>query len=370
MRAMQLTRANKGPGRGIALPVLGRSVSAPVAAPEAALARRGGTLIDSHGRTIRDLRISLTDRCNFRCVYCMEPDVRFKNPDELLTTDEVVRLARIAASLGVRKIRLTGGEPTLRPDLERIIAGIRATASVEIAITTNGVLIDRARARSWKHAGLDRVTLSLDSLDEKRFARITRSTAAPGDVLAAAQACIDAGLTPVKINAVLVRGCNEDEAPALAGIAREMGVEVRFIEFMPLDSGRHWDPSLVVTAEEVLRAINERFPLTPTNEDGASSTATTYRFADGAPGLIGIVAPVSRPFCGACSRLRITADAKVRPCLFSREEWDLMPLLRGGAEDPDVAEFLHNVTWTKQKGHGISKPGFTPPERPMSAIGG
>jgi cyclic pyranopterin phosphate synthase len=332
--------------------------------------RASGQLLDSHGRTIRDLRLSITDRCNFRCVYCMEPDVRFAPADSLLAPAEIVRLARLAASMGVRKIRLTGGEPTLHPHLDDIIAGIRAACDAELALITNAWRLDRATAAGWKRARLDRVTISLDSLRPERFARVTRSGCTPAAVLAGVEACLAEGLTPVKLNAVLMRGFNDDEAADLAGLARELGVEMRFIEYMPLDSAHAWDPSRVVTASETRRAIDARYPLVPTGDDDPSSTSANYRFADGAPGRIGFIAPVSNPFCGACSRLRLTADAKVRPCLFSTTEWDLMPLLRAGGSDDDLRTFLIDATWTKQAGHGISLEGFRQPERPMSAIGG
>jgi len=327
-------------------------------------------MIDSHGRTIRDLRISITDRCNFRCVYCMEPDVRFAPRNSMLTTDEFIRVAAIAVSLGVRKVRLTGGEPTLHPGLTKIIAGIRDATSVEIAMITNASLLTSAALLEWKAAGLARVTISIDSLDPGRFARLTRSSSSPHAVLAGVEACLAVGLTPLKLNAVLIRGFNDDEATDLAGLARRYGVEMRFIEYMPLDSGYAWDSSRWVAAAETRAAIERRFPLVACDDDDPSSTARTFTFADGAPGRIGFIAPVSSPFCGACSRLRLTADGKVRPCLFSTTEWDLRALLRSGASDTRLADFLIDATWTKQPGHGIASPTFQQPARPMSAIGG
>ena len=338
------------------------------AAPDAV--RAGRRMIDSHGRTILDLRISITDRCNFRCVYCMEPDVRFQPADRLLTPSEIVRMAGIAEGLGVRKIRITGGEPTLHPELEAIIAGIRSTTRVEIAMITNGSMLTRSALARWKRAGLDRVTISIDSVRADRFARVTRSTATPDDVMAGIDACIAEGLTPLKLNAVLVRGVNDDEAVDLAKLARRFGVEMRFIEYMPLDSAHAWDRTLMVPAAETRTAIEQSFALLPTGADDAHSTARTYRFADGAPGTVGFIAPVSSPFCGACSRLRLTADGFVRPCLFSTTEWGLLSLLRNGASDADIERFLIDVTWTKLSGHQISSPTFTQPERPMSAVGG
>ena len=332
--------------------------------------RAGGRMMDSHGRTILDLRISITDRCNFRCVYCMEPDVQFQPRENMLTPGEIIRMARVAQSLGVRKIRLTGGEPTLHPQLTEIISGIRAATDVEIAMISNGSLLTREKLSAWKRAGLDRMTISIDSVRADRFARVTRSTVTPEDVIAGIEMCVAEGLTPLKLNAVLVRGQNDDEAVELARLARRFGVEMRFIEYMPLDSAHAWDRSLMVTAQETREAIEAEFALTPTNMDDAHSTARTYRFTDGAPGRIGFIAPVSNPFCGACSRLRLTADGNVRPCLFSTKEWSVMTLLRGGASDAELANFLIDVTWTKLAGHNIASPQFVQPERPMSAVGG
>lgn len=360
------------PQLGWAAPAIERMIPPPAPARVRA-ARR---LVDSHGRAIRDLRISITDRCNFRCIYCMEPDVRFMPRHSLLTPGEFVRVARVAESLGVRKVRLTGGEPTLHPRLREIIAGIRAATSVEIAIITNASRLTLASLREWKAAGLSRLTISIDSLRPERFARITRSTSSPKGVIAGTRMAVEAGLTPVKLNAVLIRGVNDDEAADLAALARVLGVEMRFIEYMPLDSGRAWDAGKWVPAAETRASIERRFPLVATRDDDPTGTARTYRFADlpaRSPARIGFIAPVSSPFCGACSRLRLTADGKVRPCLFSTTEWDLRPLLRAAdrsADDDAVADFLIDATWTKQPGHGIAAPGFVQPERPMSAIGG
>jgi cyclic pyranopterin phosphate synthase len=358
----------------IALPVLpprrARAAGAPPAAPARARAEPAGRLVDSHGRVIRDLRLSITDRCNFRCVYCMDPDVRFMDADELLHVDELVRVARVGAALGVRKVRLTGGEPAVHPRLTDIIAGVAALPVEDVAITTNGSLMEEARLRAWRDAGLGRVTVSLDSVRPERFAAVTRSRTPPRRVIDGIAAARRVGFNAVKVNAVIVRGYNDDEVVPLAGLSRELGVEVRFIEFMPLDSAHAWDRSRVVPADEIVRRVGAAWPLRPLGRDDESSTALTWEFADGAPGRIGVIAPVTRPFCGACSRLRITADGKVRPCLFSTREWDLRPLLRAGAGDDALADFLVDATWTKQAGHGISSAGFVQPERPMSAIGG
>lgn len=365
-----------GTGGGIALPqVAGQALSPPDRAPAPAptQVRAGRQMIDSHGRTIRDLRMSITDRCNFRCVYCMEPDVRFAPPESLLTVDEIVRVAAIGESLGVRKIRLTGGEPTLHPRLAEIITGLAGATDVEIALITNASLLSRDSLRAWKNAGLARLTISIDSLRPDRFARLTRSTSSPAQVIEGVQMSLDERLTPVKLNAVLIRGFNDDEAVELAALARTFGVEMRFIEYMPLDSAHAWDSSKWVSAAETRAAIERAFPLIACDDDEPSSTARTFRFADlpnDSPARVGFIAPVSTPFCGACSRLRITADGKVRPCLFSTTEWDLRSPLRAGATDQELANFLIDATWTKQPGHGITSHGFVQPERPMSAIGG
>ncbi len=331
---------------------------------------RGVRLVDAHGRTIRDLRLSITDRCNFRCVYCMDPSARFAPSEALLSVADFVRIARIACALGVRKIRLTGGEPTLHPRLTELIEAIARECPAEIALITNGSLATRSTLRRWRDAGLRRLTISIDSLRDDRFAAITRSQCKVATVLDAIEAAIAEGLTPVKVNAVLVRGVNDDEAPDLAGLARRYGIEVRFIEYMPLDSGHEWDASRWVSATQTRRMIETKYALRACDDDDASSTARLYEFADGVPGRVGFIAPLSAPFCGACSRLRLTADGMIRPCLFSQDEWDLRSLLRDGASDDAIAEFLTDAAWNKQAGHGVDSPDFHQPSRSMSAIGG
>jgi cyclic pyranopterin phosphate synthase len=300
----------------------------------------------------------------------MEPEVRFMAREELLGVEELVRVARVCVGLGVEKVRITGGEPAVHPRLTEVIAGISRLGAADVALTTNGSIMDDATLASWRGAGLRRITVSLDSVRPERFAAMTRSRATPDEVIDGVRRARAAGFDPVKLNAVVVRGFNEDEVVALAGLARELGVEMRYIEFMPLDSAHAWDRSRVVPASEIVGRIGRVFPLRALGRDDASSTALEYAFEDGAPGRIGVIAPVTRPFCGACSRLRVTADGKVRPCLFSTREWDLRPLLRGGAADADLARFLEDATWSKQAGHGIASAGFEQPERPMSAIGG
>jgi GTP 3',8-cyclase len=351
-----------------AVPNAGQNPGPPPPAPPEARARQ--CLIDSHGRTIRDLRLSVTDRCNFRCIYCMDPGVRFLPKQELLKAADMIRLARICADLGVQSIRLTGGEPLVYAELDDVIRGIAADARIRVALTTNGSLLDSHRLSRLRRAGLARLTISIDSITPDSFARLTRSQTSVRQVTDAIESAIRAGLSPVKANAVVLRGSNEEELPKLAALARELGIEMRFIEFMPLDSGKSWDRTRLVPASEILSRISQQYPLTPLGRDEPSSTAMLYRFADGAPGRIGIIAPVTRPFCNQCSRLRITADGHVRPCLFSNQEWDLRPLLRGKASDAQIASFLVDATWTKQAGHGISSAGFVQPNRHMAAIGG
>ena len=329
-----------------------------------------GPLRDSHGRSIRDLRISITDRCNFRCKYCLEPSARFMARDRLMSVDDIVRVARVAVSLSITKLRLTGGEPTMRAELDEIIERVAACGDIDLALTTNGATLDLATLRRWRAAGLDRVTISIDAVEPAAFARITRAAVGPERVLAGVEATLAAGFEDTKLNAVIVRGENEDQIVPLAALARRYGIEMRYIEFMPLDDGRRWNVNAVVSADEILKTIDAVFPLSARGRDAASSTSERFSFADGASGSIGVIAPVTRPFCGACSRLRVTADAKVRPCLFSATEWDLRPLLDSRADDDALRQFLQDATWTKQSGHQIRSDEFQPPERSMSAIGG
>jgi cyclic pyranopterin phosphate synthase len=319
---------------------------------------------------IRDLRLSVTDRCNYRCLYCMDPDHRYLPKRALLHVDEYLTIARVAAGLGIRRIRVTGGEPTLYPDLDALLAGLARLPLEDVAMTTNGSLMTEAAAQRWRSGGLRRITLSLDSLRPDRVAHITRQTATPETVVDAIRIGRRVGFDPIKVNAVMMRGVNDDEAADFAEFARVHAVDVRLIEFMPLDSGRLWDRSSVAPADELLARIGQRYPLVPVTGDDPHTTSLNFTFADGAPGRIGVIAPVTRPFCGACSRLRATADGRIRPCLFSHDEWDLKPLLRAGANDRAIRRFIVDAMWTKQAGHGIGADGFHPPARGMSAIGG
>jgi len=357
----------------VALPIFdgdrpGNQPASPPAAPDQA--RRRGALLDSYGRTIHDLRLSITDRCNFRCVYCMDPDFKYMPKRELLDLDEYVALVRVCVSLGIRKLRLTGGEPTLYPQLDELIRELGRMPIDDIALTTNGSMMDRRRANEWRQLGLTRITFSLDTVDPEKMREMTRSRTGLETVIRSIDAAHGAGLGPVKVNCVVIRGVNDAGVADMAELARQHDVHMRFIEFMPLDSGHTWNRSHVVSADEVLARIGARYELEPIDSGDPHSTSMNYRFADGAPGRIGVVAPVTRTFCGACSRLRITADGKIRPCLFSHDEWDIRPLLRKGADDSALRDYIIDAVWTKQAGHGIDSEDFVQPQRTMSAIGG
>jgi len=328
-------------------------------------------LRDAHNRTIRDLRISLTDRCNFRCFYCLpngEPPLARK--ETILTFEEIAKMAEIFVSLGIEKIRLTGGEPLIRKDVPKLVAQLARLKPglKDLALTTNGFDFPR-HAASLKDAGLDRVTISLDSLDSDRFIDITGV-----DALERVYAAIDAakklGFEPVKINAVLVRGRNDDEIVDFARFAREHDVAMRFIEFMPLDSGHEWSREMVVPGREVHDAINAVFPLKLKAASRGSETSWKYQFTDGAPGEIGIIAPVTEIFCGACSRVRLTADGQIRTCLFSTTEHNLRDVVRSDASRGEIVEFIENVVQKKEPRHHINDADFVPASRTMSFIGG
>jgi cyclic pyranopterin phosphate synthase len=329
-------------------------------------------LKDRYGRQITDLRASVTDRCNFRCIYCRsaEPE-NYQPPEHLLTWPELLRLCSVLGRLGLRKIRVTGGEPLVRPGVEDFIAWLSGLGCFEdIAITTNGFTLDQ-RAGRLRAAGLNRVNVSLDSLREERFDRITRTRGALRRVLAGIEAAAEAGLAPVKVNAVIVRGFNDDEIADFARFARERGLIMRFIEFMPLDADHIWQRNRVVPAAEIRRVLLEAgLPLEELPRNYASETALRYRFADGSPGEIGLVAPVSEPFCGKCSRIRLTADGKIRTCLFSRTDHDVRGLLRAGAGEADIATEVERIVLLKEDGHHINEPGFVPANRTMVSIGG
>ena len=329
-------------------------------------------LKDTYNRAIRDLRVSLTDRCNFRCFYCLphgEPPIAAK--EQMLSYEEIEYVCNIFVELGIQKIRLTGGEPMMRRDIEQIIfklAQLKEKGLHDLALTTNGYFLPH-RAHGLKEAGLDRITISLDSLKRDVFKQMT-GVDVLDRVLQGIEAAKSAGLQPIKINAVIVRGHNEDEVADFAGFAREHNVQMRFIEFMPLDSGHDWSREDVVSGREIRNRIEERFPLKPIDELRGSNTASRYRFADGAPGEIGIIAPVTEPFCGACSRIRLTADGQIRTCLFSTVEHSLRDVIRDGASRQEVIDFIEGVVMKKEPRHFINDPGFVAPSRSMSFIGG
>ena len=365
----------------LGLPTVAGPTQAQTAAqPQAAQARPGSdTLVDTYGRVATDLRVSLTDRCNLRCQYCMPAEGLAWTPDERLLTDaEMIRLVRLAVErLGVSKVRFTGGEPLLRRGLEQIVAATaqlrtRAGQQVDIALTTNGLGLER-RARALRDAGLTRINVSLDTLHRDRFTALTRRDRLH-DVLAGLAAARDAGLTPVKVNAVLMRGINETEAPDLLAWALAEGYRLRFIEQMPLDAQGAWDRDRLVTAAEILRSLGTRFELTP-QPHARRGTAPAETFdvaaAGGLPsGTVGVIGSVTRPFCGDCDRTRLTADGQIRTCLFATRESDLRGLLRSGAGDEEIADAWRVAMWGKGPGHDIGAPEFRRPDRPMSAIGG
>ena len=332
-------------------------------------------LVDRFGRVATDLRVSLTDRCNLRCTYCMPAEgLAWLPKEEQLTDDEVGRLIRIGVEeLGIAEVRFTGGEPLLRRGLLGIVA---AAAKLEprprLMLTTNGIGLERV-AEGLREAGLDRINVSLDTLDPERFQALTRRDRLD-DVLRGLEAAAAAGLTPVKINTVLMRGINDDEAPQLVKFALTYGYQLRFIEQMPLDAQHQWDRHTMVTADEILAAL-QPFDLRPDNVSRGTSPAETWLVpghvdAAGEPARVGVIASVTRPFCGDCDRTRLTADGQIRNCLFAREESDLRKLLRGGATDAEIAEAWRVAMRGKRAGHGIDDPSFLQPARPMSAIGG
>jgi cyclic pyranopterin phosphate synthase len=326
------------------------------------------TLHDNFGRQITDLRISVTDRCNFRCVYCRSADPEnYREHDQILSWPELERLAGIFVNLGIQKMRITGGEPLVREGAEAFLHKLHELGIPDISMTTNGHLLAQ-RVPALIAAGLHRINISLDSLDPIKFEKITR-TRSYDSVMRGIDAVQNSPLAPAKINAVLVRGFNEDEVEAFAAFARERGVIMRFIEFMPLDADRHWSREVMVPADEVYRRIHAQWPLVQIPH-AKSETARKYKFADGAPGEIGLIAPVTQPFCGHCSRIRLTADGKIRTCLFSKDDHDLRELLRNGASDADIEERIRAMVLEKEAGHRINEPGFVPPSRTMVFIGG
>ncbi len=328
-------------------------------------------LTDSHGRVIHDLRVSITDRCNYKCVYCRTGEVGAQYPE--LSIEEYLRLIKLFVDLGITKVRLTGGEPLLRRglvELVRELAGLRTLwgEPLDLALTTNGHLLD-GLAAPLKAAGLNRVTVSMDAVEAATFERITRVPGSFKTVLGGVRAARAAGLTPLKINCVLLRGFNDNQIEGFARFAREEDVVVRFIEFMPLEEDRLWSPEIVVTLKEIVERIGRALPLVELPPHERSETARRYTFADGA-GEIGIIAPVSQAFCGACSRVRLTSDGKIRTCLFSQVEHDLYGRMRSGAGDVELRAYIAQTVQGKEARHHIGEPGFLKPSRSMVHIGG
>jgi cyclic pyranopterin phosphate synthase len=324
-------------------------------------------LADSYGRVATDLRVSLTDRCNLRCAYCMPPEgLDWLPGDEVLTGDEIVRLMRIGVTrLGIREVRFTGGEPLLRRDLETIVTRTAALAPrPEISMTTNGIGLAR-RAGALRAAGLDRINVSLDTLRPEVFRKLARRDRLP-DVLDG----LSAAAAPVKVNAVLMRGVNDDETAPLLAYCVERGYELRFIEQMPLDAQHGWKRAEMVTADEIFASLSASFELVPDQVHARGSAPAETFLVDGGPARVGVIASVTRPFCGSCDRVRLTADGQVRNCLFAREESDLRSALRSGAPDEEIARRWQAAVAVKLPGHGINDPSFLQPDRPMSAIGG
>jgi GTP 3',8-cyclase len=350
---------------------------------------RANVLVDSHGRVLRDLRVSITDRCNFRCMYCLPETEAAQNfyrgrwanlpnanpiqwqwqpRSKLLTFEEIERVVRLAAGLGIEKIRLTGGEPLLRRDVEHLVSRIAQVPGIkDLAMTTNGFLFPQ-KAKALRDAGLKRISFSLDSLDPANFQKMTGRDGL-AEVLESIRLAQELGLNPVKVNAVVIRGINDHEIEALANFAHERNLSMRFIEFMPLDSAHAWKKEFVMPGHEILERLQHAHQLQPVVSDNPAETARRWSFPDGR-GELGLISPVSEPFCGHCNRIRLTADGKIRTCLFSVTEHDLREKLRSSATDEELNEYLQAVAWQKEDRHHIGEADFVAPERSMSCIGG
>jgi cyclic pyranopterin phosphate synthase len=326
-------------------------------------------LLDGHGRLIEDLRVSVTDRCNFRCQYCMPAEgLPWLERTEVLTYEEIARLVALMAEMGIRTVRLTGGEPLVRRNFPHLVSLLKEIELLsEVSVTTNGFLLERD-AEALVRAGADRFNVSVDSLQQDRFFELTRRDALPQVLRGLERLASFPEAHPIKINAVAIRGFTEEEVIPFARLARQSGYQVRFIEYMPLDADRAWTPDQVLTGEEIRAAIDAVYPLEPEPRE-PSATARTYRFADG-QGQIGFINPVSEPFCGDCNRIRMTADGRLRTCLFSLNETDLRSPLRDGASDEELEQIVRDAVWRKELKHHVGEPGFIQPARTMSAIGG
>jgi GTP 3',8-cyclase len=327
-------------------------------------------LLDTFGRVATDLRVSLTDRCNLRCSYCMPAEgLDWMPAPEMLTDDELVRLVSVAVGLGVTEVRFTGGEPLLRKGLVDIVQRVgRLAPRPRMSLTTNGIGLART-ARALKESGLDRVNVSLDTLQRDRFVALAKRDRLH-DVIAGLEAAAEAGLAPVKVNALLMRGVNEDEASALLRWCLARSYELRFIEHMPLDAQHAWDRSTMVTGTEILARLQRDFDLVADSAEHRGSAPAQTWVVDGGPGRVGVIGSVTQPFCGSCDRVRLTADGQIRNCLFATGETDLRTALRAGADDQVLGGLLKAALWAKKAGHGIDDPSFLQPARPMSAIGG
>jgi cyclic pyranopterin phosphate synthase len=326
-------------------------------------------LYDGHGRAIGDLRVSVTDRCNFRCQYCMPAEgLPWLDRSEVLTFEEIARLVALCASMGIHDVRLTGGEPLVRRGFPELAAMLAPIAGVhDLSITTNGFLLERD-AEARVHAGVNRFNVSVDSLQNDSFYALTRRDALPQVLRGIELLATFPEAHPIKINAVAIRGFTEDEVLPFAKLARSSPYEIRFIEYMPLDADHAWTPDQVLTGAEIRDAIEAVYPLEPEPRE-PSATARVYRFADGR-GRIGFINPVSEPFCGDCNRIRLTADGRLRTCLFSLNETDLRSPMRDGADDDELEQVIRDAVWRKELKHHVGEPGFIQPDRTMSAIGG
>jgi cyclic pyranopterin phosphate synthase len=326
-------------------------------------------LRDAHGRTITDLRVSVTDRCNFRCRYCMPAEgMKWLDRADLLTFEEIERLVRILAAIGITDVRLTGGEPLARREFPRLVAMLRAIEGIrDLSVTTNGYLLERDAA-ALVDAGIDRVNVSVDALARDRFHEITRRDALPQTLRGLEAIAAYERVRPIKVNAVAMRDFTEDEVFRFCELARSTDYQVRFIEFMPLDGDRAWSADQVLTGAEIRALIETRHPLEPLPRE-PHATARVYRFAGG-PGEIGFINPVSEPFCADCNRIRLTAEGELRTCLFSVHDTDLRDPMRAGAPDAELERIIRDAVWRKELKHRVNEPGFRPPPRTMSAIGG
>jgi cyclic pyranopterin phosphate synthase len=326
-------------------------------------------LVDAHGRVVNDLRVSVTDRCNFRCQYCMPAEgLPWLDRADILTFEEIERLVRVLVSLGIEDVRLTGGEPLVRRDFPALVAMLRGVDGIrDLSLTTNAYLLERD-AGALVAAGIDRVNVSIDSLARDRFFQITRRDALPQVLRGLEAIAAHERVRPIKVNAIAMRDFTEGEVMSFAELARTTDYQVRFIEFMPLDADHAWTPDSVLTGEEIRAMIDAEHPLVELERE-PSATARVFRFADGA-GEIGFINPVSEPFCADCNRLRLTAEGELRTCLFSVHETDLRGPMRDGASDEELAETIRDAVWRKELKHHVGEPGFRPPPRSMSAIGG